>query len=133
MIKAIYRDGVIQPVDPVPLDWPEGQELQIQRLQASSADVELRRQFESLSGQWKQESRYLSSTTDISTNPAYQRIIGMGMPVVPLILEDLRKQPYPWFWALSVIVGTTSLSIGLLVSAQNQLIAAAFVIVFAQS
>lgn len=105
MIKAIYRDGVIQPVEPVPLDWPEGQELQIQRLQASSADGELRRQFESLSGQWKQESRYLSSTTDISTNPAYQRIIGMGMPVVPLILEDLRKQPYHWFWALKAITG----------------------------
>lgn len=105
MIKAVYRDGVIQPVDPVPPDWTEGQELQIQRVLATAVDTELRRQFESLSAQWKEESRYLSSTTEIATNPAYQRIIGMGMPVVPLILEDLRKQPYHWFWALNAITG----------------------------
>lgn len=29
----------------------------------------------------------------------------MGMPVVPLILEDLRHQPYHWFWALNAITG----------------------------
>lgn len=105
MIKAVYRDGVIQPVDPVPLDWTEGQELQIQRVVGTDVTMELRRQFESLSDRWKEESRYLSSTTEIATNPAYQRIIGMGMPVVPLILEDLRKQPYHWFWALNAITG----------------------------
>ena len=105
MIKAVYRDGAIHPVDPVPPDWTEGQELQIQSVLAPGVDTELRRQFESLSTQWKEESRYLSSTTDIATNPAYQRIIGLGLPVVPLILEDLRKQPYHWFWALNAITG----------------------------
>ncbi|MEO8498218.1 MAG: hypothetical protein ABI614_24395 [Planctomycetota bacterium] len=105
MIKAVYRDGVIQPVDPVPPEWTDGQELQIQRVLATGVNIELRRQFESLSARWKEESRYLSSTTEIATNPAYQRIIGMGMPVVPLILEDLRKQPYHWFWALNAITG----------------------------
>jgi hypothetical protein len=29
MIRAIFRDGQIQPFDPVPSDWGEGQELQI--------------------------------------------------------------------------------------------------------
>ncbi len=33
----------------------------------------------------------------------YQRIIGMGMPVVPLILEELRREPDQWFWALESI------------------------------
>ncbi len=105
MIKAVYRDGVIQPVDPVPQDWTDGLELQIEQVEAVTANMELRRQFEELSARWKGESRYLSSTTEIATNPAYQRIIGMGMPVVPLILEDLRRQPFHWFWALNAITG----------------------------
>ena len=105
MIKAVYHDGVIQPVDPVPADWKDGQELQVQQALATDVSTELRRQFDDLSAQWKEETRYLSSTTDIATNGAYQRIIGMGMPVVPLILEDLRNQPYHWFWALNAITG----------------------------
>jgi hypothetical protein len=27
----------------------------------------------------------------------------MGLPVVPLILEELRTNPHHWFWALEVI------------------------------
>ena len=105
MIKAVYHDGVIQPVDPVPADWKDGQELQVQQATVPRVSAELRRRFESLAAQWKEETRYLSSTTDIATNGAYQRIIGMGMPAVPLILEDLRDQPYHWFWALNAITG----------------------------
>ena len=105
MIKAVYQDGVIRPIDPVPPDWTDGRELQVQETNVSHVDAELRRRFESLAAQWKEETRYLSSTTDIATNGAYQRIIGMGMPAVPLILEDLRGQPYHWFWALSAITG----------------------------
>jgi len=33
----------------------------------------------------------------------YQAIIGMGMPVVPLILEELKREPDQWFWALEAI------------------------------
>jgi hypothetical protein len=35
--------------------------------------------------------------------PPYQRIIGMGLPAVPLILEELRREPNQWFWALEAI------------------------------
>jgi predicted DNA-binding antitoxin AbrB/MazE fold protein len=105
MIKAVYQDGVIRPIDPVPSDWRDGQELQIQQTTAPCMGAELRRRFDCLAAQWKEETRYLSSTTDIVTNPAYQRIIGMGMPAVPLILEELRSQPYHWFWALNAITG----------------------------
>jgi predicted DNA-binding antitoxin AbrB/MazE fold protein len=105
MIKAVYHDGVIHPVDPVPSDWKDGQELQVHQALATGVSTELRRRFNVLSAQWKEETRYLSSTTDIATTPAYQRIIGMGMPVVPLILEDLQIQPYHWFWALNAITG----------------------------
>ena len=33
----------------------------------------------------------------------YQRIIGMGWSAVPLILEELRREPDQWFWALEAI------------------------------
>ena len=32
----------------------------------------------------------------------YQRIVGMGLSV-PLILEELRREPDQWFWALEAI------------------------------
>jgi hypothetical protein len=35
--------------------------------------------------------------------PPYQRIIGMGPPVVPLILAALQREPDQWFWALDSI------------------------------
>jgi hypothetical protein len=36
-------------------------------------------------------------------HPAYQRIIGMGQPVVSLIMRELEREPDHWFWALSAI------------------------------
>lgn len=38
-------------------------------------------------------------------HPAYQRIIGMGGPGVPLLLDRLRRQPAQWFWALTAMTG----------------------------
>ncbi len=35
----------------------------------------------------------------------YQRVISLGMPVVPYILAELAAQPDHWFWALSAITG----------------------------
>ncbi len=32
MIRAVYRDGAIQPLDEVPAEWQEGQELEIRKL-----------------------------------------------------------------------------------------------------
>ena len=33
----------------------------------------------------------------------YQQIIGMGTAAVPLILEELQREPDQWFWALECI------------------------------
>lgn len=44
----------------------------------------------------------------MSMAPAYQRIIGMGDPAVPLILAQLKSEgddPDHWFWALTAITG----------------------------
>ncbi len=40
-----------------------------------------------------------------SMHAAYQRIIGMGPAVVPLILRDLEQKPDRGFWALRAITG----------------------------
>ena len=36
---------------------------------------------------------------------SYQRIIGLGPKVVPLILVELQKETNHWFWALEAITG----------------------------
>ena len=41
----------------------------------------------------------------MTAHPAYQGIIGMGAPVVPLLLALLRDTPDHWFAALAAISG----------------------------
>lgn len=38
-------------------------------------------------------------------HPAYQAIIGLGEPAVPLVLKELEQQPDRWFAALRAITG----------------------------
>lgn len=35
MIRAVYRDGLIHPTDPVPSDWTDGQPLEVEPAAAS--------------------------------------------------------------------------------------------------
>jgi hypothetical protein len=61
--------------------------------------------FQKLSREWREATRFTSSLTEMCTHPAYQRIIGLGRPVLRLLLEELRTQPDHWFWALQAITG----------------------------
>lgn len=69
----------------------------------SVTENDVRERFQRLTAQWRERSRYLSNTAQIAMLPPYQRIIGMGLPVVPLILEELQREPDQWFWALESI------------------------------
>jgi hypothetical protein len=62
-----------------------------------------RERFRRLAAEWKQQSRYLSNTAQMAMLPSYQRIIGMGLPAVPFLLEELQREPNQWFWALEAI------------------------------
>jgi hypothetical protein len=62
-----------------------------------------RERFLRLAAEWKDQSRYLSNSAQMALLRPYQRIIGMGTPVVPLILEELEREPDQWFWALEAI------------------------------
>lgn len=79
----------------------------------SSAANEIRVKFEAFSEQWKKETGRFSNTKDKYLHPAYQRIIGMGWAVVPLLIEDLNKQPAFWFWALRAITGENPATAGM--------------------
>src|SRR5437667_3416720 len=61
--------------------------------------------FRKLADTWKRETVYLSNVAKKAMHPAYQGIIGLGEPAVPLILEDLKQDPADWFWALAAITG----------------------------
>jgi len=65
----------------------------------------LRREFRKHSKAWRDETVFTSSVSDIVLHPSYQRIIGLGGEVVPLILRELDKSPRFWFWALEAITG----------------------------
>ncbi|MDZ8187073.1 MAG: hypothetical protein RMX96_19775 [Nostoc sp. ChiSLP02] len=64
---------------------------------------EIETEFRELAEQWRRETGMLSVISKISMHPAYQRIIGMGQPVVPLIMRELEREPDHWFWALNAI------------------------------
>ena len=68
-------------------------------------EPETRERFRRLAEEWKERSRYLSNTAQMALMRPYQRIIGMGEVAVPLILEELRREPDQWFWALEAITG----------------------------
>ena len=62
-----------------------------------------RERFKRLANQWKEESQYMSNTTQMAMLWSYQNIIGMGDPAIPFILEEMRSEPNQWFWALEAI------------------------------
>ena len=45
----------------------------------------------------------MSNTAQMAMLRSYQSIIGMGDPAIPLLLEELQREPDHWFWALEMI------------------------------
>ena len=79
------------------------------KVRVESADVtyapDAEERFRDLVRQWKEATALTSSVSEMATHPAYQQIIGMGKEVLPLLLEELRREPDHWFWALKSITG----------------------------
>jgi hypothetical protein len=72
------------------------------------ADIEprsLEETFANLTDEWKGATEFSSSMTDIVMHPAYQRIIGLGPKVIPLVLRDLEVNGGHWFAALGALTG----------------------------
>jgi hypothetical protein len=75
------------------------------KLQQVYIDDETRRAFRKYADEWIHDTEAISSLTDMVLHPAYQGIIGLGKPALPLLLEELRVRPDYWFWALRSIAG----------------------------
>lgn len=69
----------------------------------TSYRLPLEYRFLNLASLWKQDNLFESSPWRMSVHPAYQRIIGMGQPVVPIILQHLSREADFWFEALTAI------------------------------
>lgn len=72
---------------------------------AIGTNVELEQEFHRLAEQWREETEHLSSITKQVMNFNYQRIIGMGPEVLPILFRELERKPSYWFWALKAITG----------------------------
>jgi hypothetical protein len=68
-------------------------------------DRTLRERFDALVIRWKRERDPHSSSGQLTRHPAYQEIIGLGPPVVPLLLQELERAPDHWFRALHALTG----------------------------
>jgi len=59
--------------------------------------------FQKLASEWRSQARYMSNVSQMVIMMPYQAIIGMGLAAVPMMLEDLQREPDHWFWALEAI------------------------------
>ncbi len=73
--------------------------------QHTIADRQLEQTFSKLAKKWKRDTMNLSSIGKMISHPAYLRIIGFGPKAIPLILNQMEKEPDFWFWALKSITG----------------------------
>jgi len=70
-----------------------------------SQKPELVERFHKLKNEWETDTAAHSSLTEIAMHSAYQQIIGMGQVAILLIMDEIRKKPGHWFWALKSITG----------------------------
>ena len=71
---------------------------------AAPSQEALEKKFIRLRDEWKSQRGHESSSARLAMHPAYQKIIGMGPAVLPLLFRELACQdPEGWFWALRAI------------------------------
>ncbi len=68
-------------------------------------DALLAETVKTLADAWRAETQFESSLTNITDHPAYRAIIDLGTEVLPILLNELRRDAAPWFTALREITG----------------------------
>ncbi len=66
--------------------------------------------FERLADEWEHDRPRGADIEQMTKHPAYQRIIAMGEPAVPWLLQRLAEKPDHWFVALNAITGARPVS-----------------------
>jgi hypothetical protein len=59
--------------------------------------------FRRLVNKLRRETDHFSSMSRTINHPAYQNIINLGSPVIPLLLAELQRRPGHWFAALQTL------------------------------
>ncbi len=72
---------------------------------ADDAPDAVRHQFEVHADIWRRETRGAPFLITRVTHWAYQRVIGLGPEVLPLVLRELERETDHWYWALNAISG----------------------------
>ncbi len=103
-ISFPYAD-YLQQTDKVYPCWPSGS-----FPHATPHDVLERpdiQRFRRLVDEWHRETEGLALASRICSHHSYLKIIGMGRPVIRLILNELaEKEPDHWFLALRILTDT---------------------------
>jgi hypothetical protein len=81
-----------------------------QPITATSASAGVENQFRDLVAAWKADRGPSSFMADLVRHPAYQAVIALGPPAVPLLLRELEREPDHWFAALRAITGVDPVS-----------------------
>jgi hypothetical protein len=66
-------------------------------------EEDVKERFYRLASEWRAETAYVSSMTELVMHPKYQSIIGLGPRVLPILFKELQDDPDYWFWALRAI------------------------------
>ena len=95
----------ILPLAPNDRSWvrPSPAAIYVLRRPYLRPEHEVRERFDTLTQEWEREAFHVASPTQAAMHPAYQRIIGLGLQAVPLLLDSLRSTKRSWFWALAAI------------------------------
>jgi hypothetical protein len=67
--------------------------------------IDVEAEFRRLADLWYREAGLLSNLRKAYQHPAYQAIIALGPPVVPVLLRQLEAKPGWWFAALRELTG----------------------------
>ena len=54
---------------------------------------------------WKRDTMFLSSIDAITKNSNFQKIVGFGDAIAPIILQEIQERPSKLVWALNIIFG----------------------------
>jgi hypothetical protein len=73
---------------------------------------DLVKSFREYADNWYKETIRDSSTSRMTSNVNYLKVIKLGPAVVPLILRELQSDPAPWFLALRVLTENTEVGKG---------------------
>ena len=85
---------------------PKGnQDVLVSTIGTNGTPTELQQQFAELVAAWRTGTAGLSSPRAIAGHSAYERIIDLGEPVIPLILQDMTENGGWWYPALRALTG----------------------------